>query len=294
MLDTTQPKLHFVQCMHPGGLHRMAYWEWGDASNSDVVVCVHGLSRVGRDFDHLARALQDRFRVVCPDVAGRGRSDWLDPPQLYQIPQYVADMVTLLARLDARRLGWVGTSMGGLIGMGLAGLKDSPIQALVLNDIGPSIDTQGLQRIGGYVGQPMRFKTVQEGADYLATISEGFGPRTAQEWLEFSRPMLVPDGAGWRLHYDPRIGVAMAQITPEAAKAAEQTMWALYDQTEASTLVLRGAESDILASATAQAMTERGPRARLVQFAGVGHAPMLVHPDQIAPITAFLSRQLPA
>lgn len=294
MLDTTQPRLRFVQCLHPGGLHRMAYWEWGVADNPDVVVCVHGLSRQGRDFDHLARALQGRFRVVCPDVVGRGRSDWLEQPLHYQLPQYGADMVTLLARLDARRLGWVGTSMGGLIGMGLAGLRNSPIDALVLNDIGPSVAPSGLQRIGGYVGQPLRFGTVQEGADYLASISEGFGPRTPQEWLEFSRPMLVPDGAGWRLHYDPRIGVALAQVTPEAAQTGEQALWALYDGIKAPTLVLRGAESDILAPATAQAMTTRGPGAQLVEFGGVGHAPMLVHADQIEPVVAFLTSRLPA
>ena len=292
--EQTEPRLASVQCLHPGGLHRMAYWEWGDPSNPDVVVCVHGLTRQGRDFDALARALCGRFRVVCPDVAGRGRSAWLTQPMHYQIAQYVGDMVTLLARLDARRLGWVGTSMGGLIGIGLAGMHDAPVHALVLNDIGPSVAPSGLQRIGGYVGQPLRFGTVQEGADYLASISAGFGPRTPQEWLEFSRPMLVPDGAGWRLHYDPRIGVALAQVTPEAAQTGEQALWALYDGIKAPTLVLRGAESDILAPATAQAMTTRGPRAQLVEFGGVGHAPMLVHADQIEPVVAFLTSRLPA
>ncbi|MBW4048004.1 MAG: alpha/beta hydrolase [Proteobacteria bacterium] len=290
MADAPEARLDFVQCLHPGGLHRMAYWEWGEADNPDVVVCVHGLSRQGRDFDHLARALQDRFRVVCPDVAGRGRSDWLANPMHYQLPQYTADMVTLLARLNPRRLAWVGTSMGGLIGLGLAGLQGSAIDVLVLNDIGPSIAADGLQRIAGYVGQRTAFSSVQEAADYLEQISAGFGPHTPQEWLELTKPMVVPDGAGWRLHYDPRINEALAQVTPEAAQAGEQALWALYDRIMAPTLVLRGAESDILAASTAQSMTQRGPRADYVSLPGVGHAPTLLHDDQIQLVLGFLLR----
>ena len=290
MADAPEARLDFVQCLHPGGLHRMAYWEWGDADNPDVVVCAHGLSRQGRDFDRLARALQGRFRVVCPDVAGRGRSDWLANPMHYQLPQYTADMVTLFARLNPRRLAWVGTSMGGLIGMGLAGLQGSTIHALVLNDIGPSIAADGLQRIAGYVGQRTAFSSVQEAADYLGQISAGFGPHTPEEWLELTKPMLMPDGAGWRLHYDPRINVAFAQVAPDAAQAGEQALWALYDRITASTLVLRGAESDILAASTAQSMTQRGPKADYVSLPGVGHAPTLMHEDQIQLVMRFLLR----
>ncbi len=290
MTTSSQPRLDFVQCLHPGGLHRMAYWEWGEPNNPDVAVCVHGLSRQGRDFDQLASTLQHRFRVICPDVVGRGHSDWLEQPMLYQLPQYVADMVTLLARLKARRIGWVGTSMGGLIGMGLAGLKHSPIDALVLNDIGPSIAPGGLQRISSYVGQPSAFATVADAAAYLASISTGFGPHTDEEWLELSRPMVVPHEGGWRLHYDPAIRVPMAQTTPEAAQAGATALWAWYDAIVAPTLVLRGADSDILARPTALAMTERGPKASLIELAGVGHAPTLIHADQIAAVEAFLSR----
>ena len=143
-----EPRLNTVQCLGARGLHRMAYWEWGDAANPRVLVCVHGLSRQGRDFDTLAQALCQHYRVVCPDVVGRGRSDWLGDPAGYQIPAYVADMVTLLARLNASSVHWVGTSMGGLIGLGLASLPDSPIQRLVLNDVGPTIEAGSLQRIG--------------------------------------------------------------------------------------------------------------------------------------------------
>lgn len=286
-----QPRLDAVQCLHPGGLHRMAYWEWGDPDNPDVVVCVHGLTRQGRDFDRLARTLAPRWRVVCPDVVGRGRSDWLTEPGQYQIPQYVGDMVTLLARLRARRLGWVGTSMGGLIGLGLAGLDSSPIDALVLNDIGPELDPAGMVRIASYVGGPQRYASVEEGAAMLARVSAGFGPHTDAEWLELSRPMFVPDGDALRLHYDPRIQGGLA-VDPAALAAAATALWGQYDRIAAPTLVLRGAESDLLSRATAQAMTGRGPRPGLREFAGVGHAPTLVHDDQIVAVAGFLSSSL--
>ena len=284
----TEPRLHHVQCLAPEGLHRMAYWEWGDAANPKVLVCVHGLSRQGRDFDTLARALAPEYRVVCPDVAGRGKSDWLKNPASYAIPAYVADMVTLLARLDATEVHWVGTSMGGLIGLGLAALAESPIRRLVLNDVGPAIQYAALARIGTYVGQPAHWKTVDEAADALRAISLGFGPHTREEWLALTRPQLVADGDGFKPHYDPAIALPFRAVTPELAAAGEAMLWQAYDALKCPTLVLRGAESDLLARATADAMAQRGPRAQLHEFAGVGHAPMLVHADQIAVVREFL------
>jgi pimeloyl-ACP methyl ester carboxylesterase len=285
---TAQPHLHTVQCLDARGLHRMAYWEWGDAANPRVLVCVHGLSRQGRDFDTLAQALCQHYRVVCPDVVGRGRSDWLKDPAGYQIPTYVADIVTLLARLDAQELHWVGTSMGGLIGLGIASLPDNPIRRLVLNDVGPAIEFASLQRIGTYLGQPARWASLDDAADALQAISLGFGPHTREQWLALTRPMLVPDGAGLKPHYDPAISLPFRAITPELAKAGEAMLWAGYDAIRCPTLLLRGADSDLLARATAEAMTQRGPKARLHEFAGIGHAPTLVQPDQIAVVREFL------
>jgi pimeloyl-ACP methyl ester carboxylesterase len=284
----TDPRLHHVQCLAPEGLHRMAYWEWGDAANPKVLVCVHGLSRQGRDFDTFARAMRGEYRVVCPDVAGRGQSDWLKNPAAYSIPMYVADMVTLLARLDATEVHWVGTSMGGLIGLGLAALPDSPIRKLVLNDVGPAIEYAALARIGTYLGQPAHWTTVDEAADALLAISKGFGPHTRDEWLALTRPQLKVDGDGFRPHYDPAIAVPFKAVTPELAAAGEGMLWKAYDALACPTLVLRGAESDLLARATADAMAQRGPRARVHEVAGVGHAPMLVQPDQIAVVRDFL------
>ena len=288
-MNTDEPRLKHVQCLSARGLHRMAYWEWGDAANPRVLVCVHGLARQGRDFDTLARALCDRYRVVCPDVAGRGRSDWLADPALYQIPNYVADMVTLLARLDARELHWVGTSMGGLIGLGLAALPGSPVARLVLNDVGPEIQYAALQRIGAYLGQPVRWASVEQAADYLLTISQGFGPHTREQWLALTRPQLKAGTDGsYAPHYDPAIAVPFRSVTPEIAAAGEAGLWAAYDRLACPVLLLRGADSDLLSAATAQAMTQRGPRAVLREFAGVGHAPTLVAPDQVAAVREFL------
>jgi pimeloyl-ACP methyl ester carboxylesterase len=284
----SEPRLDHVQCLGASGLHRMAYWEWGEPANPRVLVCVHGLSRQGRDFDTLARAMSAHYRVVCPDVVGRGASDWLADPAGYQIPAYVADMVTLLARLNARTVHWVGTSMGGLIGLGLASLPQSPIGRLVLNDVGPSIEFDALVRIGTYLGQPLRWGTLDEAADYLRAISASFGPHTREQWLALSRPMLKADGDGFKLHYDPAIAQSFNAVTPQATAAGEALAWAAFDAIRCPTLVLRGADSDLLTRATAQAMTQRGPKARLHEFAGIGHAPTLVADEQVAVVREFL------
>ena len=284
----TEPRLKHVQCLDSRGLHRMAYWEWGDPASRRVVVCVHGLSRQGRDFDTLARDLAGDFRVVCPDVVGRGQSDWLTDPSGYNVPAYVADMVTLLARLDADQLDWVGTSMGGLIGLGLASLPGASVRRLVLNDVGPAIEPSSLTRIGTYLGQPAHWRSVDEAADALLAISAGFGPHTREQWLALSAPQLKPDGTGFKPHYDPGIALPFKSYSADVARAGEALLWQAYDSLKCQTLLLRGAESDLLSPATAQAMTQRGPRAQLVEFAGVGHAPMLVQPEQRAAVRSFL------
>jgi len=288
MTTKQEPHLHHVQCLGARGLHRMAYWEWGDAANPRVVVCVHGVSRQGRDFDTLARALSDEFRVIAPDVVGRGQSDWLSDPMGYQLPAYVADMVTLLARLNAQTVHWVGTSGGGLIGMGLASLPNTPVTRLVLNDVGPSIRPEAIARISAYLGLPMKWPTLEAAADYMLSISAGFGKHTREQWLELTRPMLKPDGDGFKPHYDPGIAVPIKAVTPEMAEAGEKALWMAYDAIRCPTLLLRGADSDLLTRDTALEMTQRGPRARLHEFEDVGHAPMLVVPDQVAIVREFL------
>lgn len=282
------PRLNHVPCLDARGLHRMAYWEWGDPQARHAVVCVHGLSRQGRDFDTLAQDLAPQLRVVCPDIVGRGRSDRLADAAGYTVPQYVADVVTLLARLDVDTVDWVGTSMGGLIGLGVASLAGSPVRRLVLNDVGPAIEPAALERIKGYLGQPVRWASVEDAAEAIRQVSLGFGPHTPEQWLALTRPQLVADGDGWIPHYDPAIAVPFRAMTPEIAAAGEAALWAAWDRLRCPTLLLRGAESDLLSRATAEAMTRRGPRARLHEFAGVGHAPMLVQPEQRAVVRDFL------
>ena len=311
-----EPTLNYVPCPGPAAppvssdrapapaqQHRMAYWEWnatGNPAHPHVVVCVHGLSRQGRDFDTLARALSQHARVVCPDVVGRGQSDWLADPTGYQIAQYAADMLALLAQLHQQApittLDWVGTSMGGLIGMAVTGQPGLPlpvaVRRLVLNDVGPVIQWQALQRIGLYLGQLARFDALQQAADAMWSISSSFGPHTPEEWLELSRAMVRPlpeaVGGGMTLHYDPAIAVPFKALTQDSAAAGEVALWQLYDHITARTLLLRGAQSDLLTPETAQAMAQRGPRAQVVEFEGVGHAPTLVAADQVAAVADFL------
>jgi pimeloyl-ACP methyl ester carboxylesterase len=284
-----QPRLNHVQCLSMSRrLHRVAYWEWGDPANPRVLVCVHGLTRQGRDFDVLAQAMAGEYRVVCPDVAGRGESDRLADPMSYIIPTYVSDMVTVLARVNAETVHWVGTSMGGLIGLGISALPGSPVSRLVLNDVGPAIEAVSLQRIGGYLGQNMSYPSFEEGAEYLKSISAGFGPHSRERWHALSRPMFRQAGGGVTLHYDPQIALAMRGITEEQASMAQAALWGAYDSLKIPTLVLRGANSDLLSPVTAKAMTERGPKATLHQFDGIGHAPMLVEPEQIKVVREFL------
>jgi len=274
----------------------MAYWEWGDAANPRVLVCVHGLSRQGRDFDTLARDLCREYRVVCPDVVGRGRSDWLPNPQLYGLPTYVADMVTLVARLNVPKVHWVGTSMGGLIGLALAAQQGTPIGRLVLNDIGPVVPAAFISRVLGYLGVPAFWRTHDEAADAAWAVSSSFGPHTRAEWLALNRHQVVaaeqagPEGPmqGLKPHYDPGIAVPVRATTPELAAAGEALLWQLYDRITCPTLLLRGAQSDLLTPEVASAMRARGPRCEVHTLPGVGHAPTLAAADQRSVVRRFL------
>jgi pimeloyl-ACP methyl ester carboxylesterase len=303
-LNMTEPKLNFLPCPDPGRsdgqAHQMAYWQWGDASASHVVLCVHGLTRQGRDFDALAQHLRAQarapIRVICPDVAGRGRSDRLQDPQTYIIPTYAADMLVLLRHLHLQapmvNLDWVGTSMGGLIGLALCGssptLLPVPVRKLILNDVGPALAWPALQRIGASLGQLGPFDTLQQAADTLWGVSSGFGPHTPTQWLDLCRYMVQPHQGKLVLGYDPDIALAFRSVTPESASQSEAMLWSLYDAIQAHTLVLRGANSDLLTPATVQEMARRGPRAACVVFDGVGHAPTLVDRLQQGVVSDFL------
>ncbi|MGZ3157515.1 MAG: alpha/beta fold hydrolase [Burkholderiaceae bacterium] len=285
----TQPRIKSVQCLSPAGLHNMAYKEWGDSENPNVLLCVHGLTRVSDDFDALAQELSTIYRVVCPDVVGRGRSSWLSDPKHYVIPQYLNDIVTLLARLNAKTLDWVGTSMGGLIAMELAMLPGNPIRKLVLNDIGPGLNIDALSGICDYIGRELRFPSFEEAEKYIRSISTSFGPHTDEEWRKLASDVLrqEPDGQ-WTRHYDLSLSPAFRKAYLENVQENEALLWAAYDAITCPTLLLRGANSSLMLPHIAQAMTQRGPKAKLVELPGIGHAPMLMQAEQIAIVKDFL------
>ena len=269
----------------PHGFHRIAFTLWGAEEGERLVVCVHGLTRNGRDFDGLAAALEDQLRVACPDVPGRGNSAWLADPKDYSYAVYTADMAAFLAHLGGGPVDWIGTSMGGLIGMLLAAQPETPIRRLVLNDIGPFVAKAALARIAAYVGSDPRFPDLDGVETYLRNVHAPFGPLSDSDWRRLAGTSARPDDAGgWRLHYDPAIALNFQQ-----AAEADVDLWAVWDAIRCPVLVLRGAESDLLDKPTAEAMTSRGPKAQLIEFSGVGHAPALVAPEQIEAIRAWLA-----
>ena len=274
-----------VQCIAPGGLHRMSYVEWGEPGNPRVLVCVHGLTRCARDFDFLARELCTHYRVVCPDVPGRGESDWLKNPMEYAMPTYLGDMVTLIARIGAESVHWVGTSMGGLIGMTLASLPDSPITRLVLNDVGPVLSAAALARIADYLGQAPVFPGFEAAEQFVRVVAAPFGPHSDAQWRFLTEHVVRrdPDGT-YRFRYDPAIAVPFNAEAPHK----DVDLWKVYDAVRCPTFVMHGEHSDLLTRETAARMAERGPRAALAEVRGIGHAPTLMHADQIAMVRAFL------
>ncbi len=274
-----------VQCATPSGLHRMAYLEWGDAANPRVVICVHGLTRCARDFDFLAAELSRDYRVICPDVAGRGDSDWLKNPMEYAVPVYAADMITLIARLDVASVQWVGTSMGGLIGMMIAALPESPITRMVLNDVGPLVTAVSLERIATYVGKAPRLPSIEAAEMLVRTVSAPFGPHTDAEWRFLTEHVVRRQADGsYSMHYDPAIAVPFNATAPHKDIA----LWPFWDAIACPTLAIRGELSDLLTRETLAQMASCGPKASTLELAGVGHAPTLIHADQIAPVKDFL------
>jgi pimeloyl-ACP methyl ester carboxylesterase len=309
----TSPRFHHFHSLGPNGFHRVAYTEWGDPANPHVVICVHGLTRNRRDFDTLAAALADRRRVVCMDVVGRGASDWLEQKSNYGFPLYLSDAAALIARVTApapgprrlfqrraarpgvSRVDWVGTSMGGLIGMVLASKPLSPIQRLVLNDVGPLIPWQGLARLKKVHGVlPKRFASLTEAESCLRKVCAEFGPLSDAEWLETAEHSVLREKDGtYVLAYDPAIlsgsgAGATAGLKFGADVLSGVDLWPMWDAVKCRTLALRGGESDLLLASTAEQMAKRGPKARVFEFAGVGHAPWLRSPEQIEVVREFL------
>lgn len=297
-----QPRHGSLLGVHRGGWHRIAYTEWGDAGHPHVVVCVHGLTRNSRDFDALAQALSSHCRVVCMDVAGRGDSDWLADASGYGFPVYEPDAAALIARVTtgardpgAIAIDWVGTSMGGLLGIMLAARAGTPIRRLVLNDIGPYISSAALQRIRAtHARAAAEFETIEAVERQMRATYATFGPLDDAQWRRLAvHGSRRTDRGMYRFACDPAVVGPVAQPASGDARAVEEPpppldLWRAWDRMRCPTLVLRGERSDVLTEETAGQMQARGARARLVEIPGVGHAPWLVDPAQIAPVVDFL------
>jgi pimeloyl-ACP methyl ester carboxylesterase len=262
---------------------RLAFTEWGPPAAARTVVCVHGLTRNARDFDALAARLGRAARVLCLDVAGRGGSDWLADPRRYDVPVYAQQLRLALLRLGLERVDWIGTSMGGLIGISLAAAAGTPIRRLVLNDIGPLVASATLEPIRVYLGLDLKFRDLAEVEQHLRLIHAGFGALTDAQWRHLAAHSVRTTPDGLRLHYDPAIRVPFLEWS-----AADVDLWPLYERISCPTLVIRGADSPVLDAATARAMTERGPRAHLLTIPGCAHAPALMAADQTEAIAGWL------
>lgn len=276
---------NWVRCPDSHGSHRMAYTDWGDRDNPRVLLCVHGLTRNGRDFDYLARALSRQYRVICPDVVGRGKSAWLSDKNAYGIPQYAADMLVLLARLNVEQVDWVGTSMGGLIGMTLAAQADSPIRRMVLNDVGPVITRVSLQRIASYVGKDQSWDSFEAAEAYFKTVCAPFGNLNDTQWRQLTQYSFVQGVEGrWHFGYDMEIGLPFRA----AHLFQDMDLWPLYEAIRCPVLAVRGADSDLLTRDVWLAMGERGPKAQLAEVPEVGHAPTFMPESQIRLVRDYL------
>lgn len=283
--NMSQGSLHKVLCGGAFDLYHMAYREWGDPANPRVLLCVHGLTRNSLDFERMAQSLSSRYRVIAPDVVGRGESDSLVDPMGYNTVTYAADMITLIAHLNVPQVDWLGTSMGGMIAMLLAGQPNSPIRRLILNDVGPTLSLEALKRIVGYVGSPYEFADLETARRYVRLIFTPFALKTEADWdaLIVSTLKPLPNG-GYRFNYDKNISKPLQA----ALLGTDINLWPMYDRIQCPTLLLHGELSDLLSPTTALEMTQRGPRAVLKTVAGVGHAPMLMSDDQIALVRDFL------
>ncbi|MBK6866346.1 MAG: alpha/beta hydrolase [Ideonella sp.] len=282
-----QPELIHARGLSLAGFHRLAIWHWSAPADAVPVICLHGLTRNGRDFDMLARELVRRGRsVYCPDIVGRGRSDWLRDPNQYHLGQYAADLNNVVQRIGCEQVDWVGTSLGGLVGMTLAAQPGHPIRRLVLNDIGPFIPASALRRLGAHLDSPLRhFDSVAAAETHIRSTLAPFGDLDDTQWRHLTEYSLKPsaDRPGVELRHDPAIARTFRQW-----QYFNVDLWSTWQRIDCPVRVLRGAESDFLSRATAQRMAASRPCASTVEFEGCGHVPSLMRADQLAAALEFL------
>lgn len=268
---------------------RIAYTEWGSPDNPNMLLCVHGLTRNSRDFDYLASDLSADFRIICPDIVGRGRSSWLENHDGYDIPYYIADVIALLNKFKPKTLSWVGTSMGGIIAMGFAMTGAYKINKLVLNDIGPFVDHTALRSVAEYVGQAPRFSTLEEAEQYCRQTYQSFGIEHDDDWHYFTKHSFTTDEEGMLVRaFDPAIAKKFAS-TIEGNDAPDINLWPLWESVTCPTLAIHGAYSTILTEKTLEQMKHTGPPLTIFEVPNAGHAPALMDKDQIKHVHRWLT-----
>jgi pimeloyl-ACP methyl ester carboxylesterase len=271
-----------IHCIDPHGFHRMRYVEWGDPANRRVLFCVHGLTRNGRDFDYIAQSLADAYRVICPDVVGRGRSDWLRDKGDYTYPVYCTDMAALIGKLEADTVDWLGTSMGGIIGMILASLPGSPVRKLVLNDVGSVVPKPALERICQYVGTESAFDSIEALEQAMRAVSP-FGELSDEQWRHLAVNSSKQDANGrWTFRYDPGIGETFRN-----RPITEVDLRPYWSQVRGPVLVIRGEESDLLTPQNLEEMKRR-PHTETFVVPRTGHPPMLMNDSEVMAVRRFL------
>ncbi|SFD54239.1 Pimeloyl-ACP methyl ester carboxylesterase [Sulfitobacter brevis] len=276
----TEPRFRLVPVMD----HEIVLTEWGDPALPTLVMA-HGLARTGRDFDEIASALSDSYHVLCPDLIGRGLSSWSDNPQAeYSIEYYAGIYGDLLDHCGVDRTAWLGTSLGGLIGMHLAsGREADRITALVINDIGPELPDLAVERILTYIGALPEFADLAQAESWLREVYLPFGPASDDFWWRMARTSVRRRANGrLALHYDPRIAVQFS------ASRGELTSWDRWDRIVVPTHVLRGANSDLLSAAVAERMGQAGPEPQTTVIDDCGHAPTLSRPGDSAMVREIL------
>ena len=288
-----QPPKAYSKHYHLGlgfhGFRRLNYLEWGDADefkHQETLFCVHGLTRNARDFDYFAGKMCGNYRIVCPDVVGRGDSDHIVTAEGYNYLQYNSDMNALIARLGVTEINWIGTSMGGIIGMVLAAQPQSPIRRLVVNDIGPEVHRDALMSIADYIGRSEEFRSVDEVEQYLRKIYPEFAPMTDEDWSHMAKYSSRRTKSGsFRMKVDNRVGEAFR----DSISYFNVDMWETWEQITCPVLVLRGAESSFLSKEVAEKMLTCGPETTLVEFENTGHTPTLRNDEQVDVIKNWLA-----
>ena len=281
-----KPKEGFVHSITRKGYHRIAYRDWHTVDDRDTVFCLHGLTRNSHDFDVLARSLAKTRRVICPDMVGRGKSEWLDHSYDYQLPQYNLDFTVLASTVGCQRFDVLGTSLGGLMGITLAGMENTPVRKLVVNDIAPEVPYAALKRLTKYLGADPLFSTLKELELHLRETLAPFSPMSNSDWQRMAKTSSMKKDGGYRLAFDPAISHNYRRYW----FLVYLNLWRYWNRINCPVLILRGTESDFLTKPLVEKMIDRLPHAELIEFQGVGHTPTLNSKKQIAPVMEWLDQ----